>query len=112
MRTLNLKDRRDGLRIQRTPRRASTPRAHRKRARPQLRYRPLMPSWRMGRSTRLNHGPPQPASPFLLGISVPQQYMLTKNIIVVAAMCPLVTLGRWLTRYLLSNEAKVAWFTV
>jgi cytoskeletal protein CcmA (bactofilin family) len=48
-----LKDRRDGLRIQRTHRRASTPKARRKKARPQLRYRPLMPSWRMGRSTRL-----------------------------------------------------------
>src|SRR5262245_38093866 len=52
-RTLSLKDRRDGLRIQRTHRRASTPKVRRKKARPQLRYRPLMPSWRMGRSTRL-----------------------------------------------------------
>src|SRR5262245_19925814 len=50
-RTLSLKDRRDGLRIQRTHRRASTPKVRRKKARPQLRYRPLMPSWRMGRST-------------------------------------------------------------
>src|SRR5262249_40879247 len=52
-RTLSLKDRRDGLRIQRTHRRASTPKARRKKVRPQLRYRPLMPSWRIGRSTRL-----------------------------------------------------------
>src|SRR5262252_11020034 len=52
-RTLSLKDRRDGLRIQRTHWRASTPKVRRKKARPQLRYRPLMPSWRMGRSTRL-----------------------------------------------------------
>ena len=50
-RTLSLKDRRDGLRIQLTHRRASTPKV--KKARPQLRYRPLIPSWRMGRSTRL-----------------------------------------------------------
>src|SRR5262249_3276059 len=53
-RTLSLMDRRDGLRIRRTHRRASTPKARRRRACPQLRYRPLMPSWRMGRSTRLN----------------------------------------------------------
>jgi hypothetical protein len=51
-RTLSLKDRRDGLRIQQTHRRASTPKAPRKRARPQLRCRPLMPSWRTDRSTR------------------------------------------------------------
>jgi cytoskeletal protein CcmA (bactofilin family) len=49
-RTHSLKDRRDGLRIQRTHRRASTPKARRKKAH---RYRPLMPSWRMDRSTRL-----------------------------------------------------------
>src|SRR5262249_21672988 len=36
-----------------THRRASTPKVRRKKARPQLRYRPLMPSWRTGRSTRL-----------------------------------------------------------
>src|SRR6516162_1645500 len=52
-RTLSLKDRPDGLRIQRSHHRASTPKVRRKKARPQLRYRPLMPSWRVGRSARL-----------------------------------------------------------
>src|SRR5262249_12466369 len=52
-RTLSLKDRRDGLRIQRTHRRASTPKARRKKTWLQPRYRPSTPSWRMGRRTRL-----------------------------------------------------------
>jgi len=55
MRTLSLKDRRDGLRIQRTHRRASRPKARRKRAQPQLRYRPLMPSWRIAFRPRAAH---------------------------------------------------------
>jgi hypothetical protein len=49
MRTLSLKDRRDGLRIQRTHRQASTPKACRKKAR---RYRPLTPSWRSALSAQ------------------------------------------------------------
>ena len=57
MRTLSLKDRRGGLRIQRSHHRASRPKAHRKALRkkkwPRPRYRPSTPSWRMGRSTRL-----------------------------------------------------------
>ena len=52
-RTLSLKDRRGGLRIQRTHRRASTPKARRKKTWLQPRYRPSTPNWRMGRSTRL-----------------------------------------------------------
>src|SRR6516225_6946573 len=51
-RTLSLKDRRGGLRIQRTHRRASTPKARRKKTWLQPRYRPSTPSWRMSRSTR------------------------------------------------------------
>jgi hypothetical protein len=52
-RTLSLKDRRGGLSIQRTYRRASMPKALRRKTWPRRCYRPSMPSWRMGRSTRL-----------------------------------------------------------
>src|SRR5215831_12497146 len=51
-RTLSLKDRRGGLRIQRTYLRVLTPKSPRKKTWPRPRYRPWTPSWRMGRSTR------------------------------------------------------------
>jgi len=55
-RTLSLKDRRGELRIQRTYRRVSTPKARRKALRkkrwPRRRSRPSTPSWRMRRSSR------------------------------------------------------------
>ena len=53
MRTLSLKDRRGGLKIQRIHLQVLTPKARRKKTWPPPRHRPSTPSWRMGRSTRL-----------------------------------------------------------